>query len=63
MVWTVYLYLGRSSKVWRCISLLVDYRTVDLYWRRSSRVWCFRSTEHGVVGYVAVDLYWAVLVE
>ena len=22
---------------------VVDYRTVDLYWRRSSRIWCCRS--------------------
>ena len=64
---------------------MVVNRTVDLYWGRSSRIWCCRSllgrcgrllrcgsllgmlwkvmallifTGDGVVGYVAVDLYW-----
>ena len=50
---------------------VVEYRTVDLYWGRSSRIWCCGSllgmlwkvmalwilTGDGVVGYVAVDLY------
>ena len=37
---------------------VVDFRTVDPYWGRSSRVWFCRSTGDGVLGYVAVDLYW-----
>ena len=36
---------------------VVDYRTVDLYWGRCSRVWFCRSGD-GVVKYVHVDLYW-----
>ena len=41
---------------------VVHYRIVDLYWGRSSRIWCCRSllgifTGDGMVGYVAVDLY------
>ena len=47
---------------------VVEYRTVDLYWGRSSRIWCCRSlwlglalyvsTGDGVVDYPNVDLYW-----
>ena len=39
---------------------VVEYRTVDLYWGRSSRIWCcgVLSTGDGVVGYGTVDLYW-----
>ena len=51
---------------------VVEYRTVDLYWERSSRIWCCRSllgtvwqvialwifTGDVVEGYGAVDLYW-----
>ena len=53
---------------------VVHYRIVDLYWRRSSRVWCCRSllgtlwqglalyvsTGDGVVDYPNVDLYWTL---
>ena len=51
---------------------VVEYRTVDLYCGRSSRIWCCRSllgtywysmslkisTGDGVVEYVVVDPYW-----
>ena len=42
----VYLYWGRSGRIWRCLSNgdgVVDFRTVYLYWRWSSRVRCCRS--------------------
>ena len=46
---TVYLYWGRSGRVWRCISLLKTvWYTTALY----------ISTGDGPVEYGAVDLYW-----
>ena len=39
---------------------VVHYRIVDLYWGRSSRIWCCRSLPPGdvVVGNGGIDLYW-----
>ena len=37
---------------------VVDFRTVDLYWGRPSRVMCCRSILGRCDRFVVVDLYW-----